>query len=112
MSLDDAVQTVVSSCMKVQQGEKVVIVTDRQSIKIAKKIREALFEKTRHVRFFNLDIYGKRPLNSLPERVENEAKEATATFFIAKSIKGELDSVRLPLIQAGVLSGRHAHMIG
>lgn len=112
MSLDDAVDRVIDTCMKIQRGEKVVIVTDNQSMKIAKKIREALLYATRQVRFFNLDIYGKRPLDSLPKRIEEEAKKATATFFIASSIKGEVDTIRIPIINAGVHNGRHAHMVG
>ncbi|MFO7791550.1 MAG: hypothetical protein R6W73_01025 [Candidatus Saliniplasma sp.] len=112
MSFEKGIQRVVDTCMKVQPDEKVVIVTDEDSMKIGKKIRETVLEKTNHVRFFNLDIYGERPLDRLPERIIKKAEEATATFFIARPVKGELDPVRFPLINAGVVGGRHAHMVG
>lgn len=112
MSLDQGIRTVVDTSMKIRRGEKVVIVTDDECMGVGKKIREAVLQKTTLVRFFNLDIYGERPLDTLPERIEENAKEATATFFIARSVKGELDTVRFPLIRAGTMAGRHAHMIG
>lgn len=112
MSIEDGIKVVVNTCMKIQPGEKVVIITDDQTMDIGKKLRKEVSEKTNDVRFFNLDIYGNRPLDKLPERIEKKTKEATATFFIGRSIKDELDSVRRPMINAGVVSGRHAHMIG
>ncbi|MFO7791566.1 MAG: hypothetical protein R6W73_01105 [Candidatus Saliniplasma sp.] len=110
--MDEGIRTVVETCMKIQRGEKVVIVTDNEGMSIGKKIRETVLEKTTHVRFFNLDIYGERPLKSLPERIQKNAEEATATFFTARTVKGELDPIRFPLIKAGATAGRHAHMIG
>ncbi len=112
MSVDEGMRMVVDTCMKIQPDEKVVIVTDDNSIYLGKTIRKAVLEKTKQVRFFNLDIYGERPLRSLPKPILDEARNATATFFVASSIKGELDPIRLPLIRAGVLAGRHAHMVG
>ena len=112
MSVEKGAKVVVNTCMNIKADEKVVIVTDSQTMNIGKSIREAAFSKTRDIRFFNLDIYGDRPLDRLPDRIEKEAREATATFFAARSIKGELETVRRPIINAGVSGGRHAHMIG
>ena len=112
MSVDKGAKVAVNTCMNVRSDEKVVIITDNDTMSVGKSIRKAALNRTRNVRFFNLDIYGKRALSELPKRIEKEAQEATATFFAANSIKGELEAVRRPIINAGVMGGRHAHMIG
>lgn len=111
MSLENGCEVIVNTCMSISENDKVVIVTDNESKKIADCIREKVLDITPDTRYFNLDIYGERPLNRLPDTIDKKATEATVTFFVAKTIKGELDTVRMPFFNAGVNGGRHAHMM-
>ena len=111
MSIEEGCKTAVETCMGVGPNDRVVIVSDESSMSIGRQLRKAALEVTPRVRFFNLDIYGKRPLSRLPDLVEKETRDATVTFWTAASIKGELETVRRPFMTAAITGGRHAHMV-
>ncbi len=112
MSLEKAAKTAVKTCMGVKDGEYVVIVSDRSTLNIGKELRKAALESTNGVRFFNLDIYGERPLDYFPDTIKKAATEADVTFWTAHSYEGELETTRRPFIEAAMVGGRHAHMVG
>jgi len=111
MSLEEGVRTAVTTCMGLKQNEKVVIASDKDTMNIGKKLREVALEITPHVRFFNLDIYGKRPLSHFPDAIREAAEDADVGFWTANSFEGELESIRGPFIKAVMNRGRHGHMV-
>ncbi len=111
MSIEEGCRVAIETCMGVKPDDKVVVVADEESLKIAKKLKELLLEITPHVRFFNLNIYGERPISHFPETMENAAMDADVTFWTAKAVEGELETIRGPFLKAGVYNGRHAHMV-
>ncbi|MFW6141320.1 MAG: aminopeptidase [Candidatus Saliniplasma sp.] len=111
MSLEKAAKTAIETCMGVRQGEDVVIVSDGRTLNIGKELRKAALDATNGVRFFNLDIYGKRPLDYFPNAIDKAAKNADVTFWTAHSYEGELETTRRPFIEAAMIGGRHAHMV-
>lgn len=111
MSLEEGCRTAVETCMGVKPEDKAVIIADKDSEKIAKKLKEKILEITPHVRYFNLDIYGERPISSYPDTMEKAATDATVTFWTAKSVEGELETVRMLFLKSAVFNGRHAHMV-
>ncbi len=111
MSLEEAAITAVETCMGIREGEDVVIVSDGPTLNIGKELRKAALEATNGVRFFNLDIYGKRPLDYFPDAIDKAAKNADVTFWTAHSYEGELETTRRPFIDAALVGGRHAHMV-
>ncbi len=111
MSLEEGCEVAVNICMGVKEHDRVVIVSDESSEKIGLGLRKAALEATPRVRYFKLELYGSRPLNDIPKAVIEAAKDATVTFWTAKSIKGELKTVRQPFIKAALVGGRHAHMV-
>ncbi|MFW6141886.1 MAG: aminopeptidase, partial [Candidatus Saliniplasma sp.] len=111
MSLEKGIKTAVITCMGLKEGEKVVIASDGPTMNIGKKIREVAREITPHVRFFNLDIYGERPLDHFPEAIKEAAEESDVGFWTANSYEGELESIRGPFIKKVLIGGRHGHMV-
>lgn len=111
MSLEQGSERAVKTCMNVSENDKVAIVSDEESKKVGQSLREAALDITPHVRFFNLDIYGERPLSELPDRVRDAAENSDVTFWTARSFEGELPGVRRPFIKAALKHGRHAHMV-
>lgn len=97
--------------MGVTPDDRVTIVTDSPSLNIGKTLRMLALEITPQVRFFNLDIYGQRPLKNFPEGIEKAALESTVTFWTARSLEGELETVRGPFIKSALVQGRHGHMV-
>lgn len=111
MSLEEGCKVAVETCMGITDEDKVVIASDEDSEEIGKCLRKAALEVTPQVRYFKLELYGKRPLSKIPEAIIEAARNATVTFWTGKSIKGELETVRRPFINAALIGGRHAHMV-
>lgn len=111
MSLEEGCRTAVITCMGVKKGEKVTIVSDNNSENIGKTLRYVALEVTPHVRFFNLDLYGERPLAKFPDPIRKAALDSTVTFWTAGSFGEELETVRQPFIKAALVGGRHGHLV-
>ncbi len=111
MSLEKGCQVAVETCMGVHENDSVVILSDEASKKIGMGLRNAALEATPKVRYFNLELYGERPLKEYPKPIKDATKDATVTFWTAGSVKGELETIRQPFIKAALTGGRHAHMV-
>lgn len=109
--LKEGCRNAVETCMAVSPEDRIVIVSDERSKKVGQTIKEIAMDITPQIRFFNLDIYGERPLESLPKAIEKAATDAKVTFWTARSVDGELESARMPFFKAAVNGGRHAHML-
>lgn len=111
MTIEKGCQIAVKTCMGVRKGEKVVVVSDERTKNIGLGLRDAALNITPDVRYYNLDIYGDRPLNKFPEAIERSTHDADVTFWTPQSFDGELESIRMPFLEAALNSGRHAHMV-
>ncbi|HEQ79199.1 MAG TPA: hypothetical protein ENN76_02910, partial [Euryarchaeota archaeon] len=114
MSIEEGAKVAVEQCMDIQSEDRVLIVADDDSKRIGLALREAVLKKTNFVRFFNLDLpaYGGRPLKKIPDELNRALSEVTASFFVAGARKGELETVRLPLMRKVIQNARHAHLVG
>ncbi len=108
----------VRNCVRVQPGEKVVVITDRQARHIAEAIHHFLEEVTPgNTMIFVMEDFGDRPDDGstplpFPKEI-GEAMEdgAKVSFYCARGKKGELQSFRTPMIHiAEKQKLRHAHM--
>ena len=111
MKLEKGCKNAVETCMGISENDRVLIVCDEPTVSIGKTLKETVKEYTQHIRFFNLDLYGKRPLEKLPDVILETATSSTATFWTAGSYKGELETLRMPFFKAAITGGRHAHMV-
>lgn len=111
MSLEKGCEIAVKTCMDISEDDDVVIVADEGSEAIGLCLRNKALEITPHVRYFKLEVYGDRPLDHLPNVIKEPVHDATATFWTGKSIKGELETIRKPFLNAALIGGRHAHMV-
>jgi aminopeptidase len=106
---EGAVQA-VRKCMKISSKDRVVLVTDTETIDVANVIADECQKITKDVKTFNLDEYGKRPLRELPEEIATAVKKASAVFFCAVQYEGEKENIRKPIIRLSTENGRQAHM--
>jgi aminopeptidase len=108
----------VVNCLKVKDGENVVVVTDRQTEKLA----DALVEQAKGVgasvtkfvmeNFGTRSVDGKKPLE-FPSEIGEAMNDAQVSFYIAQGKPGELQSFRIPMIKiVEEKSIRHGHMPG
>ncbi|MGV8121815.1 MAG: aminopeptidase [Candidatus Xenobiia bacterium LiM19] len=108
----------VKNCVRVQPGEKVVVITDRQTKHIADAIHHFLEEVTpNNTKIFVMEDFGVRPDDGstplpFPKEI-GEAMEdgAKVSFYCARGKKGELQSFRTHMIHIAEKQRlRHAHM--
>ena len=100
----------VEKCMKVQPGERVVIIADRETDKIARVIEEANKKVTPRVTYFIMEDFGARPLK-MPEQILQALKQADVSFYCAAHADGEFALFREPIYKWVAKSRlRHAVM--
>lgn len=110
----------VRNCARLQPGERVVIITDYATEHIASALRDVAQSISRgNVATLILEHYGDRPDDGsnpleLPDEIVDALQDADVSFFAATGKKGEVGSLRLPLLDVVFASDRlrHAHMPG
>ena len=110
----------VKNCVRLQPGEKTVIITDLSARHIADEIvRVAESISPGNVRSFLMEDFGERPADGstplpFPDAIGAEFAVADVSFYCASGKKGELPSFRVPMIRAVEQNARlrHAHMPG
>lgn len=106
----------VVNCVKVKAGDKVVIITDRETERMANAIWKQIEAAGGFARKFIMEDFGPRPRDGkaplmFPTEIRSAMTNAQASFYIASKRLGELASFRDPMIEAVEKHGlRHAHM--
>ena len=105
----------VRTCLAIAEGDRVVIVTDREHERIAEAVHEESAATGADVRSWLIEDYVSRPVHELPTSLAEELERyrPTASYFIASSLPGEI-SFRMPLMNLLIhrLRCRHGHMVG
>jgi leucyl aminopeptidase (aminopeptidase T) len=110
----------VKNCVRVQPGEKVVIITDHSAQHIADEIERFADGITPgNIKSFVMEDFGDRPDDGenpleFPDAIGSELEDADVSFYCAAGKKGELKSFRIPMLTAIEANTklRHAHMPG
>src|SRR3989344_2989716 len=109
-SLQQGAFNAVRKCMKIQEKDRVVIVTDLETKKVSNSVKNECLQITDNVKEFVLEDFGSRPLKKLPKEIEEAVSDSTGVFYMATSKSGEKVSLRKPIIKLGIKKGREAHM--
>ncbi len=117
--MDKAAAQAVQNCVKVQRGENVVIITDREAEKIGGSIGYAALDVGVYdLEFFIMEDFGERPEDGskplkFPEEIAWALGDADVSFYCANTKDGEYESFREPMFKIIENSKiRHAHMPG
>jgi aminopeptidase len=112
-TIEQGVKQAVENCLKVQAGENVVIITDKETIEIGSAIKTAVEEITVDVKFFVMEDFGARPID-YPQAIDDAIKEADVSIYAAQGAEGELQTFRMRMLRAVEANPRlrHAHMVG
>ncbi|MDQ7824583.1 MAG: aminopeptidase [Candidatus Eremiobacteraeota bacterium] len=118
-TLEYGAMQAVKNCVRVAPGEKVVLITDRDTKHIAGEIYRQLETVTPgNTRMFIMEDFGDRPDDGsaplhFPAEIAKAMEEegVTVSFYAARGKKGELPSFRSPMIKiAERRKLRHGHM--
>ena len=111
-TIEQGVRQAVENCLKVQPGEKAVIITDRQTIEIGSALKAAIEKIAGEIEFFVMEDFGTRPID-LPPAIEDAMRSADVSVYAAQGAEGELQTFRMPMLKAIKTNPtlRHAHMV-
>jgi len=70
-----------NKCLGVTSDDKVCIVSDNDTLEVAKAIEKTSKAITKSVTLYILENYGERPLPNVPEEIENAVLNSTAVFL-------------------------------
>jgi len=119
-SISYGAEQAVKNCVRLQGGEKTVIITDHDAGHIAAEIaRHAEAISPGNVHNFIMEEFGERPEDgsaplAFPDAIGRALAEADVSFYSASGKKGELKSFRIPMLETVEANAklRHAHMPG
>jgi len=117
-SIEYGAKQAIENCLKVKEGEKLVIITDKETLEIGTALKKAAEERTKTIDFYVLEDFGERPedgINPLkcPEKILESLNTADKSIYCAKGKKNELESLREPIMKKAFEKGvKHAHMPG
>jgi aminopeptidase len=92
------VKNAVQVCMKVQEEDRVLIISDRKTEEIGRALAAEAEGLGAAVKLVLLEDYGKRPMTEVPEALIQDLKDLlpTVTFYAASGQEGEV-KMRLAL---------------
>lgn len=118
-SIEHGAKQAIENCLKVKEGEKVVIITDEKTLEIGNAIKNAAEKRTKNIDFYILEDFGERPgdgVNPLkcPRKILESLKIADVSICCVQTKKNEFSSLRKPILDFINKTGRirHAHMPG
>ena len=117
-SLRFGAEQAIRKCIRVQPGEVVVLVTDRECLEIGKELENVVREITDSITTFVMEDFGERPEDgshplAFPDAIGEALKKANVSIYAASGKRGELKSFRVPMLSVvdGKEDLRHGHMI-
>jgi aminopeptidase len=112
-TIEQGVRQAVENCLKVKEGERVIIITDEQTLEIGTALKAAIEKITPKIQFFVMEDFGQRPID-YPQAIDDAIRAADVSIYAAQGAEGELQTFRRHMIKAVEANPglRHAHMIG
>ncbi len=112
-TIEQGVKQAVENCLNIKAGERVIIITDEETVEIGSALKTAIEKITGKIQFFLMEDFGDRPID-FPQAIDDAIKDADVSIYAAQGAEGELQTFRRHMIKAvqANLKIRHAHMIG
>jgi leucyl aminopeptidase (aminopeptidase T) len=108
----------VENCLKVKNGEQMVVITDRETEKLGDAIVKQAENVGAEVVKYVMEDFGPRPTDGsnpipFPDEIRETMSKAQVSVYIAQGKKGELQTFRIPMTKVTEeFNLRHAHMPG
>ncbi|NLH40648.1 MAG: aminopeptidase [Planctomycetes bacterium] len=113
-TIAEGVRQAIDNCLKVKKNDKLVVITDKETLEIGSALRTAAEKRAETAaRFFIMEDFGVRPV-PFPDVIQEALLTADVSIYAAQGAKGELQTFRRPMLGAIDANPRlrHAHMIG
>ena len=112
-TIEQGVKQAVENCLKVKEGESVIIITDKETTEVGSALKAAIEKITPKIQFFVMEDFGQRPID-YPQVIDDAIRVSDVSIYAGQGAEGELQSFRRHMIKAIEANPklRHAHMIG
>jgi aminopeptidase len=101
----------IRTCLRVQPGERVAIVTDRETEEIAESLADQVVEIGSPFEMHIMEDYGPRPMLELPPTIAAALERADVSIYAGQPKQGELAFRRALTAIIDRRQIRHAHMV-
>jgi aminopeptidase len=101
----------VNTCLGIQPGEKVTLITDNACREIAASLASELLKVGSPFRAFILEDLAPRPLDNLPQEIAADMETSQVSIFAVRAQKNELKSRMQMTDIVNRRKMRHAHMV-
>lgn len=110
-TIEEGARNAVRTCMGLQSGERLLIVSDTSQLEVGLALKRIAEEYTpaNSVKLVVLEEIAQRPLSHLPKLIEEEIARSNVTLWCATSLPGEL-TPRRRFINLAKRFARHGHM--
>ncbi|MFA6316217.1 MAG: aminopeptidase [Elusimicrobiota bacterium] len=117
-SIEAGAKQAVVNCLKVKKGQRVVVITDRKTLRMGDAMVRQARKAGGLVEPFVMEDFGPRPADGkralrFPDAIRRAMSRADVSVYIAGTRAGELHSFRLPMLELMEKKRlRHGHMPG
>jgi aminopeptidase len=101
----------IRTCLRVQPGERVTIVTDRETEDIAESLADQVVELGSPFEIHIMEDYGPRPMLELPATIAAALERCDVSIYAGQPKQGELAFRRALTAIIDRRKIRHAHMV-
>ena len=109
--LQPGARNAIRDCLRLQQDERITIITDEFTRDIAMALQAEVEEIGSEHAVFVLEEHAERPLTDMPEVILNDLAKSQVSIFCAQTQRGEL---RSRMQMSDVVNRnriRHGHMV-
>lgn len=104
-------QNAIRTCLSIERGERVTLITDEVTSEIARALAHEVAEVGALPRVWILETEGTRPLSEMPRSILDDLETADVSIFCAQAQSGELHSRMQMTEVVNRRRIRHAHMV-
>lgn len=110
--LVDGARNAVRTCIRAREGERVVVITDRESQEIGACLLSELDAVGARGEAFVVEDYTPRPISDMPWPILAAVADSAATLYAVKPWPGEVPSRAQVINLATERKIRYGHMVG
>lgn len=101
----------IRTCLRLQPEERITVITDRETVEIARALLHEIEEVGSPCGFFVMEDYAPRPLAAMPQPILDDLALSQVSVFAAQAQRGELGSRIAMTDVVNRKKIRHGHMV-
>jgi leucyl aminopeptidase (aminopeptidase T) len=106
-----AADNAINVCLRVQPGEKAVVITDLETLSIAASLFNELERAGAHVDTFVVEDYSERPMTHMPKPILDALGNTDVSIYCMQAQENELETRKEMMGVINRIKPRHAHMV-